>query len=525
VFGINLQWILKISITLLMIVGLISCSPKSEFTELGENSPPAQLGVGQISEVSPPDLIRELHQELENYQPQVKILTPKFNEVLNDDQVSVSLEVQDLSLYQDTQLGLGPHLNVILDNHEPKEVFDISKPLVFSNLEPGTHTLRVFAATPWNESFKNEGAYSQTSFHIFTKTDDNQPDPNLPLLTYNQPVGTYGAEPIMLDFYLTNAPLHLVAREDKEDEISDWKIRATVNGNSFPIDRWAPIYLKGFHPGKNWVKLEFLDEQGNSIKNSFNNTVRSIVYEPKGKDAQSRLIRGELKLADAFGLIDQNYVAPEPTPEAIPEIITPTSPTLESTPAPVILPEVNSQENESVESIIEPVKESIIEEKSEVNLQEESNITQDEIQPEITEPNPPVETIPSNIPTVEDATKADETNIIPSELPTDKIDETTVAHPEITPKETTVVEENKGEVIPQSEPNKTPEFNSNDSESSEVLPTEPAKPLLKDLQVFLQSKLADFQSLLRDFLSQFNANNATPIVSPEPVTNQVDSVP
>lgn len=523
-FGINLQWMLKISITLLMVLGLISCSPKSDFPELGKNSPPDQVGVGQISEVSPPNVIQQLHQELENYQPQVKILTPKFNEVLNDDQVSVSLQVQDLSLYQDPQLGLGPHLNIILDNHEQKEVFDVSKPLVFSNLEPGTHTLRVFAATPWNESFKNEGAYSQTSFHVFTKTDDNQPDPNLPLLTYNQPVGTYGAEPIMLDFYLTNAPLHLVAREDKEDDISDWKIRVTINGNSFPVDRWAPMYFQGFHPGKNWVKLEFLDEQGNSIKNAFNNTVRSIVYEPKGKDAQSRLIRGELKLADAFGLIDQNYVAPEPepepTPEPIPEIITPESPTQESTPEPVILPEVNSQETESVESILEQAKESIVEEKSEVNLQEESNLIQDEIQPEIPESNP------GNIPTVEDAIKADETNIIPSELPTtNKIDETNPVPSEIPPTETTVVEENQAEIIPQSEPNTTPEVESNDSASEEVLPTKTAKPLLKDLQVFLQGKLADFQTLLRDFLSQFSGNNSTPIVSPEPVIDQVDPVP
>jgi hypothetical protein len=70
------------------------------------------------------------------------------------------------------------------------------------------------------------------------------------VLTYSRPTGSYGAEPIMLDFYLTNAPLHLVAQENPDDEIADWRIRVTVNGESFVLDRWQPVYLKGFKPGK-----------------------------------------------------------------------------------------------------------------------------------------------------------------------------------------------------------------------------------------------------------------------------------
>ena len=97
----------------------------------------------------------------------------------------------------------------------------------------------------------------------------------------------------MLDFYLTNAPLHQVAQENAQDEILDWKIRATVNGESFAIDQWQPIYLKGFKPGKNWVQLEFIDERGNIVKNAFNNTVRLINYQPLGQDTLSKLVRGE----------------------------------------------------------------------------------------------------------------------------------------------------------------------------------------------------------------------------------------
>ncbi len=299
--------------------------------------------LGQLTEVAPPPVIQQLSQSLEAYQPQVTILSPASDEVLQDTTVSVRFQVQDLPIFKDPELDMGPHLHVILDNQPYQAVYDPDKPLVFEDLPPGTHTLRVFASRPWHESFKNEGAYAQTTFHVFTKTTDNNPDPALPLLTYSRPKGSYGAEPIMLDFYLTNAPLHLVAQENPNDDIADWRIRVTANGESFVLDRWQPVYLKGFKPGKNWVQLEFLDEQGNPLKNVFNNTVRLIEYKPKGKDTLSRLVRGELSAEAARGIVEPGYeVQPTPSP-----VVTPTpspsltpSPTVEPTPIPPVAPPV-----------------------------------------------------------------------------------------------------------------------------------------------------------------------------------------
>lgn len=314
----------------------------------------AQLA-GNFSEVSPPQAIQQLRQALETYQPQVKILSPQPDEVLQDDKVSAQFQVQDLPIFKNPDLDLGPHLHVILDNQPYIAVYDLKAPLVLSDLAPGTHTLRVFASRPWHESFKNEGAYAQTTFHIFTKTDDNNPNPAQPLLTYSRPKGSYGAEPILLDFYLTNAPLHLVAQENPTDEIADWRIRCTINGNSFVLDRWEPIYLKGFKPGKNWVQLEFLDEQGNPVKNVFNNTVRVITYEPKGKDTLSKLTRGELSADAARGIIEPNYTAiPETTPTPVPT----TSPVPTATPIPTpsaeeTTPTAEPSEEKPVETEIE----------------------------------------------------------------------------------------------------------------------------------------------------------------------------
>ncbi len=315
--------------------GLVGCrdslstepSPPS-----GDREKPQAQFVKQLSEVAPPLALRQLSQSLEAYQPQVKIVSPSPDDVLEDTTVSVQFQVQDLPIFKDADLGTGPHLSVVLDNQPSETVYDIDRPLVFEDLSPGTHTIRAFASRPWHESFKNEGAYAQTTFHLFTKTDDNNPDPDLPLLTYSRPKGTYGAEPILLDFYLTNAPLHLVAQENPDDEIADWRIRVTINGQSFVLDRWQPVYLEGFKSGKNWIKLEFLNEQGNPVKNAFNTTARLIRYEPGGTDTLSQLVRGELSAEEARSIVEPGYEAqpkPTPTPEPTPE-----TPEVEEAPTP-----------------------------------------------------------------------------------------------------------------------------------------------------------------------------------------------
>ena len=314
-----------------LLLGLVACGGKSTLPASDSSSsrsaernlPPENA----IAEVSPPAAIQELHQVLDIHQPQVKILNPQPGQVLQDDSASVEVQVQDLPIFKDEKLGLGPHLHIILDNTLDRDIYDLTQPLILSDLSPGTHTLRVFASRPWHESFKNEGAYAQTTFHIFTPTPNNTPNPTLPLLTYSRPTGTYGAEPVMLDFYLTNAPLHFVAQENAEDDIIDWRIRCTIDGQSFVLDRWHPLYLTGLKPGKNWVKLEFLDEFGNPIENVFNTTARTIVYEPGGNDTLSQLVTGKLSATAARRIVDPNFIeslAPEadttPPEEQIPSV-------------------------------------------------------------------------------------------------------------------------------------------------------------------------------------------------------------
>ncbi|MEB3210047.1 MAG: hypothetical protein VKL39_01775 [Leptolyngbyaceae bacterium] len=327
-----------------MVIGLAGCGDRPS------SSPPASLSstsskrfAKEIVEVAPPALIQSARQVLDSYQPQIKIVSPRPGQVLDDTQVSVTFQVNDFPLFKDEASGLGPHLHVVLDNEKYQPMYDASQPIVFADLTPGTHTIRAFASRPWHESFKNAGAYAQVSFEVFTNTANTAPEESQPILTYSRPAGAYGAEPIMLDFYLTNAPLHVLARESEEDEIEDWQIRGTVNGQTFTFDTWEPIYLTGFVPGLNWVKLELVDTKGKVLDGPFNSTARLIDYQPGGEDALSKLVRGELSMDAVMQLVDPDY---EPAPEVIEPAISEDEDVDERDESEVSLPESSQSASE-----------------------------------------------------------------------------------------------------------------------------------------------------------------------------------
>ena len=318
---------------------------------------------GRISEVAPPALIQELRPSLDRYAPQVTILSPLAEQVFDDPQVTVKLQVSDLPIFQDDTLKLGPHLSLIVDNEPAAAIYDLKQPIILENLAPGTHTLRVLSMRPWQESFKNDGAFAETTFHILTKTGKNAPDNNLPLLTYSSPQGIYGAEPILLDFYLSNAPLRLPNTANEDNSLQNWRIRVTVNGESFLLDTWEPIYLKGFAKGNNWVQLEFIDGKGNKIENEFNTSVRVISFDPSYQDGLSQLVRGDLSPTIARSIVDPNYQT-IPTPEEETPVIEPETSIVEEENSVVEETPVIEPESPIVEEnpVIEP-ESPIVEEK------------------------------------------------------------------------------------------------------------------------------------------------------------------
>ncbi len=487
--------IFKWLLTLVLVLCLSSCADKASGQYVSINNQKTVTEIAQVarnfSETAPPELIQELRGDLESYQPQVIILTPTADEIIEDNTVTVSFQVKDLQIFKDPKWQLGPHLHVILDNQPYIAVYDLNKPLVFPDLSAGTHTLRVFASRPWHESFKNEGAYAQTTFHVFTKTDDNNPDPNLPLLTYSRPNGSYGAEPIMLDFYLTNAPLHLMAEDHPEDTLSDWRIRCTINGESFIFDRWQTVYLKGFKPGKNWVELEFLDNQGNPVKNVFNSTVRVINYQPGGKDTLSKMVRGELTADEVRGIVDSNYIieipVTEPTPTVTPKVeITPPQPQVEPNREKPTVPEIE----------VSPIPQPKVELKVEttpIPKIEVSPIPQPKVEPKKVEttPTPKIEVSPTPEPQLQPKTEKPavpeiEVSPIPEPKVEPKVEKTPIPKVEVSPTSQPQVEPKvEKPVVPEIEIRKTP---ADSLETEELKPETTEKTGLNRLSDYFKNR-------------------------------------
>jgi len=271
-------------------------------------APPPAESEPAIAEVAPPATIRELRRQLAARQPQVTITAPEPGRTLQEPRLALRVRVQDWPLFADPEWGLGPHLHVALDGRPYRTVYDTSDPIVFADLAGGSHTVRAFAAYPWHESAKNEGAYAQTRFHVFTETGERMPDPDRPQLTYNLPQGQYGAEPILLDWHLSGLEPSAAGNP------SEWQLQVTLNGERFRLQRWMPVYLSGLRPGQNWIRLQLLDGAGEPVANAFNDTVRGFAYQPGGQDALSRLKRGDLSPAQARRLIDP-HARPPSEPE------------------------------------------------------------------------------------------------------------------------------------------------------------------------------------------------------------------
>jgi hypothetical protein len=285
-----------------LILALTSCAqPKA-----AAKTPPTPMvnRSAVVEEVSPPESIQRLSNAMAEYHPQIKIVGVKPDTTLEENSVTVQFDIDDFPIYKDPGLGLGPHLHVFLDDQPYQAIYDAKQKVTFKDLSPGTHTIRAFASRPWHESFKTTGAFATLTFNVLVPTQANRPEPAQPLLTYSRPQGEYGAEPIMLDYYLV--PLQNSQGDEQRSTTSPPQVRVTINGNSFITSEETPLYLKGFKSGQNWVKLELLDANGKPIPNAFSESVRLFTLKANGQDTLSKLVRGELSAQDAASIVDRD---------------------------------------------------------------------------------------------------------------------------------------------------------------------------------------------------------------------------
>ena len=275
--------------------------------------PPKQV----LSVVPRPQAILDLMKsrgEQDEAKPILKIVSPANNATINGSKVEVKLNLTgDLKGYmphKDPATGKGNHIHVILDNQPYEAYYELGQPFELRNVIAGKHTLRVFPSRPWHESYKNEGAFQMAIFTVKGGGDASKPtttgtgqtmannnsspaaspqvpregkdvqpttagnvDPTKPLLTYSRPKGEYkgaDADPIMIDFWLSNAKL--------QGDGGDYRVRYIIdNDDPRYIDKWEPIWLSGWTSGKHTVRLELLDKDGKPVENAgYNTTSREI---------------------------------------------------------------------------------------------------------------------------------------------------------------------------------------------------------------------------------------------------------
>lgn len=240
----------------------------------GRSAPPPRetLGVSstqRLQEVPPPAAVQQLQAALADRAPQVRILAPAAGALLSDEPWTLRLQVDDWPLVDAGALGLGPHLLVRIDGGEPLR---LTRPeATLPALSPGSHRVTVVAARPWGEAVKSPGAMAQIVVHRTAANPLSLPPAGSPQLLPVSPAATAAAEPLLVDWLLVDAPLQHLREDDGR-----WRLRVTVNGDSFLVDRQTPLWLRGWRPGANAVQLELLDGRGEPLNPPFNSLVQEV---------------------------------------------------------------------------------------------------------------------------------------------------------------------------------------------------------------------------------------------------------
>lgn len=137
-------------------------------------------------------------------------------------------------------------------------------------LTPGKHIMRAFPVYSYNESIKLKNAFDIHEFYYKSKDSTVDFDTSKPFLTYNEPQGRYKikkGDPILLDFYLSNASL----------SPDGYNVLLSIDDRVIQkIDKWRPFLIYGLEAGDHIVELELVNSSGERVKNAYNPIRRKI---------------------------------------------------------------------------------------------------------------------------------------------------------------------------------------------------------------------------------------------------------
>ena len=343
-----LRWRQRLLAVLLVAALMLLAGCNRVATSRSSGPAPAPLPVqgpsGRLQEVAPPAAVQQIQAALAERQPQVSIQIPRDGSDLPAGPVKLQVQVRDWPLVDAGVLGLGPHLVVQVDDLAPQRLttsrsgqFPTRLDAELPPLGPGSHRLTAYAAKPWGEVVKSPGAWDQVRVNRVAANPLATPQLGTPQLIGVSTADLVGREPVLLDWLLIDAPL-----QGLRDNDGSWRLRVTVNGDSFLVDQNSPLWLKGWHSGSNSVLMELVDGRGAPLNPPFNTLVSEVTINsssPTPSWQRGRLDASEL--AQLLGEEPAKLAAPEPEPEPVPE-------------APVEAIEINPTPASEPQSPLEP---------------------------------------------------------------------------------------------------------------------------------------------------------------------------
>ncbi len=231
----------------------------------------ASAPTGPLQEVSPPGGVQQLQQVLNRHEPHLSLISPSDGSLLKNHHALIELQVEDWPLAEDPQLGLGAHVALQIDDEPPLRFSHASNgrlTIDLPDLSPGSHRFSAYAAMPWGEAVKSPGASLQWRLDVLQELIGTQPEHDAPWLAVVSPSEWGRSEPLLIDWLIWNAPLQNLREGDGR-----WRLRISVNGDSFLVDRQDALWLKGV--GNSGVQMELLDGMGEPINPVFNNQFRA----------------------------------------------------------------------------------------------------------------------------------------------------------------------------------------------------------------------------------------------------------
>ena len=357
----RLHWITA----LVCIVWLITITEPASAWEWGRigganngaatNSLKPTVPSGRLQEVPPPGAVQQLQAALSDHHPQLKLISPADGSVLQSEAQSLVLEVGDWPVTEDPELGLGAHVALQIDDQPPLRFSDAEAGrlrIQLPTLTPGSHRLIAYAAMPWGEAVKAPGASLQWRFDQLQGLAGTQPAPDAPWLAMVSPADLGSGEPLFLDWLIWNAPLQNLREGDGR-----WRLRISINGDSFLVDRQEALWIKGSGHDPGRVQMELLDGVGEPISPVFNNQLRAIPNNPGSRPIwmQSRLSDEQIARLLGIGnsVIQNEPPATEAAAPPSPEV--PLEPEAQSAQQPVLPDEPDPDPETQPELIQEPV--------------------------------------------------------------------------------------------------------------------------------------------------------------------------